>query len=599
MANMMHGRMAPAQRSKRGVMGMLRELFNYSSKLKLPTVISLIFAAVGAILTILGPNLLSRITDLISNALFGQIDLAAIGKLGGVLLAIYVVSAIFTYVEHYIMATVTLDLSRDLRQDLSRKINRVPMSYFNKVSYGDILSRVTNDVSTLQQAMANSLPSIISAGAQFVGCLVMMFLTEWRMALAAIGVTFLGFLAMALVMRRSQKYFVQRQRNLSTLNGYIEEMYSGHDVVRISRANEKIKDTFGQMNDKLYDAEWRSQFLSGIMQPLMTVVGNLGYVVVCVLGSALAMEGQISFGVIVAFILYVRLFTSPLSTLAQGMTQMQTAAAAGDHIFDFLQEEELSDETGKGSAPEHIRGEVEFDHVRFSYPDTPDKVIIKDFSAHIQPGQKVAIVGPTGAGKTTLVNLLMRFFEINSGSIKIDGVSTAEMTRESVHDLFSMVLQDTWLFEGTVRENLVYNKAGVTDQQLEEACRACGIYHFIETLPQGFDTVLDDSIAISAGQKQLLTIARAMIQDNPMLILDEATSSVDTRTEMITQRAMDRLTEHRTSFVIAHRLSTIKNADLILVLKDGDIIEQGSHDQLLAQGGFYADLYNSQFDQAS
>lgn len=599
MANMMHGRMSPAQRSKRGVMGMLRELFNYSSKLKLPTVISLIFAAVGAILTILGPNLLSRITDLISNALFGQIDLAAIGKLGGVLLAIYVVSAIFTYVEHYIMATVTLDLSRDLRQDLSRKINRVPMSYFNKVSYGDILSRVTNDVSTLQQAMANSLPSIISAGAQFVGCLVMMFLTEWRMALAAIGVTFLGFLAMALVMRRSQKYFVQRQRNLSTLNGYIEEMYSGHDVVRISRANEKIKDTFGQMNDKLYDAEWRSQFLSGIMQPLMTVVGNLGYVVVCVLGSALAMEGQISFGVIVAFILYVRLFTSPLSTLAQGMTQMQTAAAAGDHIFDFLQEEELSDETGKGSAPEHIRGEVEFDHVRFSYPDTPDKVIIKDFSAHIQPGQKVAIVGPTGAGKTTLVNLLMRFFEINSGSIKIDGVSTAEMTRESVHDLFSMVLQDTWLFEGTVRENLVYNKTGVTDQQLEEACRACGIYHFIETLPQGFDTVLDDSIAISAGQKQLLTIARAMIQDNPMLILDEATSSVDTRTEMITQRAMDRLTEHRTSFVIAHRLSTIKNADLILVLKDGDIIEQGSHDQLLAQGGFYADLYNSQFDQAS
>ena len=599
MANIMHGRMMPTKKSKRGVWGMLRELFRYSNKLKLPTVVSLVFAAVGAVLTILGPNLLSRITDLISNALFGQIDLAAIGKLGGILLAIYVVSALFTYAEHYIMATVTLDLSRDLRQDLSRKINRVPMSYFNKVSYGDILSRVTNDVSTLQQAMANSLPSIISAGAQFVGCLVMMFVTEWRMALAAIGVTFLGFLAMALVMRRSQRYFVQRQRNLSTLNGYIEEMYSGHDVVRISRANEKIKDTFGQMNDKLYDAEWRSQFLSGIMQPLMTVVGNLGYVVVCVLGAALAMEGQISFGVIVAFILYVRLFTSPLSTLAQGMTQMQTAAAAGDHIFDFLQEEELSDETGKGSAPEHIRGEVEFDHVRFSYPDTPDKVIIKDFSAHIQPGQKVAIVGPTGAGKTTLVNLLMRFFELNSGSIRIDGVPTSQMTRESVHNLFSMVLQDTWLFEGTVRENLVYNKQDVTDQQLEEACRACGIYHFIETLPQGFDTVLDDSIAISAGQKQLLTIARAMIQDNPMLILDEATSSVDTRTEMITQKAMDRLTEHRTSFVIAHRLSTIKNADLILVLKDGDIIEQGTHQQLLAQGGFYADLYNSQFEQAS
>lgn len=598
MANMMHGRMAPTQRSKRGVWGMLRELFSYSDKLKLPTAVSLVFAAVGAILTILGPNLLSRITDLISNALFGQIDLAAIGKLGGILLALYVVSALFTYAEHYIMATVTLDLSRDLRQDLSRKINRVPMSYFSKVSYGDILSRVTNDVSTLQQAMANSLPSIISAGAQFVGCLVMMFVTEWRMALAAIGVTFLGFLAMALVMRRSQRYFVQRQRNLSTLNGYIEEMYSGHDVVRLSRANDKIKETFGGMNRQLYDAEWRSQFLSGIMQPLMTVVGNLGYVVVCVLGATLAMEGQISFGVIVAFILYVRLFTSPLSTLAQGMTQMQTAAAAGDHIFDFLQEEELSDETGKDSAPNKIRGEVEFDHVRFSYPDHPDKVIIKDFSAHIRPGQKVAIVGPTGAGKTTLVNLLMRFFEINSGSIRIDGVPTSQMTRESVHDLFSMVLQDTWLFEGTVRENLVYNKQGVTDGQLEEACRACGIYHFIETLPQGFDTVLDDSIAISAGQKQLLTIARAMIQDNPMLILDEATSSVDTRTEMITQKAMDRLTEHRTSFVIAHRLSTIRNADLILVLKDGDIIEQGTHQQLLDQGGFYADLYNSQFEQA-
>ena len=589
---------APAK-SKRGIGGVLKELFTYSSKLKVPSAVAFLFAVAGAVLTIIVPNLLSQITDLISDALGGEIDMAAIGHIGVILLVIYGLSAVFTYVEHYIMATVTLELSRDMRQDLSRKINRVPMSYFSKVSYGDILSRVTNDVSTLQQALANSLPSMISAAAQFIGCLVMMFVTEWRMALAAIAVTLVGFLIMAAVMLRSQKYFSARQENLSVLNGYIEEMYSGHDVVRLSRANEQVKETFGGMNAALYDAEWRSQFLSGIMQPLMTIIGNLGYVVVCVLGSALAMSGEISFGVIVAFILYVRLFTSPLSTLAQGMTQMQTAAAAGDHIFDFLHEEELSDETGKRTALADVRGEVEFDHVRFSYPNDPDKIIIKDFSAHIRPGQKVAIVGPTGAGKTTLVNLLMRFFEINSGRIKIDGVPTSEMTRESVHDLFSMVLQDTWLFEGTVRENLVYNKTGVTDQQLEEACRACGIYHFIETLPQGFDTVLDDSIAISAGQKQLLTIARAMIQGNPMLILDEATSSVDTRTELITQQAMDRLTEHRTSFVIAHRLSTIKNADLILVLKDGDIIEQGTHDQLLARGGFYADLYNSQFEKAA
>ena len=596
MPGMMRGMQAPVK-SKRGIGGVLRELFSYSSKLKLPIAIALLFAVIGAVLTIIGPNLLSQITDLISNALDGEIDLAAIGRIGGILLTIYILSAVFTYVEHYIMATVTLDLSRNLRQDLSRKINRVPMSYFNKVSYGDILSRVTNDVSTLQQALANSMPSIISAVAQFVGCLVMMFVTEWRMALAAIAVTVLGFLIMGVVMLRSQKYFAARQTNLSTLNGYIEEMYSGHDVVRISRANRKVKETFGNMNAVLYDAEWRSQFLSGIMQPLMNIVGNLGYVVVCVLGATLAMSGEISFGVIVAFILYVRLFTSPLSTLAQGMTQMQTAAA--DHIFDFLHEEELSDETGKWRAPSPVRGEVEFEHVRFSYPDNPDKTIIKDFSAHVQPGQKVAIVGPTGAGKTTMVNLLMRFFEINSGNIKIDGMPISAMTRESVHDLFSMVLQDTWLFEGTVRENLVYNKTGVTDQQLEDACRACGIYHFIETLPEGFDTVLNDSIAISAGQKQLLTIARAMVQGNPMLILDEATSSVDTRTEQITQRAMDKLTEHRTSFVIAHRLSTIRNADLILVLKDGDIIEQGTHQELLTKGGFYAGLYNSQFESVS
>ena len=586
-------------RKRHSIADVLRELFNYNGKLILPTVVSLLFAAAGAVLTIIGPSLLSDITDIISDSIFAEIDLAAIGRIGVKLLIIYLISAVLTYVEHYIMATVTLELSRDLRRDLSRKINVVPMSYFNTVSYGDVLSRVTNDVSTLQQAMANSLPSMISSAAQFVGCLIMMFVTEWRMALAAVVITLAGFIIMGIAMLRSQKYFSARQTNLSSLNGYVEEIYSGHNVVRLSRANDQVKNEFGAMNDELYDADWHSQFLSGIMQPLMTVIGNLGYVSVCVIGAALVMDGEIGFGVIVAFIMYVRLFTSPLSTLAQGMTQMQTAAAAGGHIFSFLHAEELPEEPDKLDRPEEVRGEVEFEHVRFAYPGSPEKVIIKDFSAHIQPGQKVAIVGPTGAGKTTLVNLLMRFYEINSGSIKIDGVATSDMKREAVHNLFSMVLQDTWLFEGTVRDNLVYNKQGVTDEQLENACRACGIYHFIETLPKGFDTVLDDSIAISAGQKQLLTIARAMIQDNPMLILDEATSSVDTRTELVTQRAMDALTSHRTSFVIAHRLSTIKNADLILVLRDGDIIEQGTHEELLSKGGFYAELYMSQFEKSA
>ncbi|MGN0186008.1 MAG: ABC transporter ATP-binding protein [Aristaeellaceae bacterium] len=587
------------QESKRGIKGVLQELFSYSRTLKLPMIIALGLAVVGAILTIIGPNKLSKITDLISEGLTTQIDLAAIGRIGVLLLCLYIVSALVTYIEHYIMATVTLDLSKKLRKDLSRKINHVPMKCLGATSFGDILSRVTNDVSMLQQTLSNSLPSIVSAAAQFVGCLVMMFTTEWRMALAAVAVTLLGFLIMGLIVSKSQRYFIARQQSLGSLNGYIEEMYSGHDVVRLSRANRKVKARFSELNRAVYEANRKSQFLSGVMQPLMNVIGNLGYVVVCILGAALVIDGQISFGVITAFIMYVRLFTSPLSTIAQGMTQLQSAAAAGDRIFDFLQEEELPDESEKNKRLDHVRGEVEFDHVQFSYPDNLNKTIIRDFSAHVKPGQKVAIVGPTGAGKTTMVNLLMRFYDINSGDIRIDGVSTAELTRENVHSLFGMVLQDTWLFEGTVRENLTFNKEGVTDQELERACRACGIYHFVETLPQGFDTVLGSSISISAGQKQLFTIARAMVQNSPMLILDEATSSVDTRTELITQQAMDRLTEHRTSFVIAHRLSTIKNADLILVMKDGDIIEQGDHETLLKQGGFYADLYNSQFEKAS
>lgn len=598
-ANRMNGHMNVPEKSKRGIIGLIKELFIYSSKLKVPMIIAMCLAVGGAVLTIIGPNQLSRITDLISEGLFSSIDIAAIGKIGLLLLGMYLLSALFTYIQHYIMATITLNLSKELRRDLSYKINHVPMKCFGKYSHGDILSRVTNDVSTLQQALSNSLPSIISSAAQFIGCLIMMLVTEWRMALAAIAATLLGFGIMAVIMSRSQQYFISRQQSLGRLNGYVEEMYTGHDVVRISRANRKIKHVFDGMNRDVYDADRKSQFLSGVMQPLMNVIGNLGYVAVCVLGAALVLDGQISFGVITAFIMYVRLFTSPLSTIAQGMTQMQTAAAGGDRVFDFLQEEELEDESHKTAKLTNVRGEVEFDHVRFSYPDNPDKIIIKDFSAHVEPGQKVAIVGPTGAGKTTMVNLLMRFFEINSGDIRIDGVSTSQLTRENVHNLFGMVLQDTWLIEGTVRENLVYNNTGITDEQLEKACRACGIYHFIETLPDGFDTVLGENITISAGQKQLFTIARAMVQNSPMLILDEATSSVDTRTELITQEAMDKLTEHRTSFVIAHRLSTIKNANLILVMKDGDIIEQGDHETLLAKGGFYADLYNSQFDKAS
>ena len=595
----MRGGMQVPEKSKRGIGGVFRELLKFSPRLKLPMAVALLLAAAGTVLTIIGPNQLSRMTDLISDSLYGEIDMQAIGQVGILLLVIYGASGLLTYLEHYIMATVTLKLSKNLRGALSEKINRVPMEYFNRTTHGDILSRVTNDVSTLQQTIANSLPSMMTAVVQFTGCLLMMFVTEWRMAFSAVLVTILGFGVMGLIISKSQSHFVARQKNLGKLNGYIEEMYSGHDVVRISRANEKIKENFGKMNADVYQSDWKSQFLSGVMQPLMSVVGNLGYVAVCIVGSILAMNGEISFGVIIAFIMYVRLFTSPLTTMAQGMTNLQSAAAAGDRVFDFLQEEELSDESGKKDAPEEIRGEVVFDHVRFAYPDKPEKVIIKDFSAHVLPGQKVAIVGPTGAGKTTLVNLLMRFYEVNGGSISIDGTPITQIRRSELHGMFGMVLQDTWLFQGTVRENLVYNKEGVTDEQLERACRACGIHSFVEALPEGFDTVLSENITISAGQKQLFTIARAMIQNSPMLILDEATSSVDTRTEAITQRAMDKLSEKRTSFVIAHRLSTIRNADMILVLKDGDIIEQGTHEELLEKGGFYAELYQSQFASAN
>ena len=562
-------------------------------------VFALVLAALSAVMTIIGPNKIGDMATIMSDGLMTGIDLNAIAKVGIFLAVIYGLSALFGFAQHYIMSVVTLKMSYKMRGELSEKINRVPQKYFNTTSQGDILSRITNDVSTLQQGLTNSLPTIISAATQFIGCLIMMFATEWRLALISLCVTLFGMAALVLIMSKSQRYFAARQQSLGELNGYVEEMYSGHEVVRISRAGRRVGEKFDQLNAAVYDANWRSQFLSGVMQPLMNVIGNISYVAVCVMGSILALNGTIQFGVIVSFILYVRLFTSPLTQIAQGMTNMQTASASAHRIFDFLESEELSDESGKPVHEVQTRGQVTFDHVRFSYPDSPDKVIIKDFSAVVQPGQKVAIVGPTGAGKTTMVNLLMRFFEINAGSISIDGVKTSDMRREDVHSLFGMVLQDTWLFEGTVRENLVYNMEGITDEQLETVCRACGLDKFVHALPNGFDTVLSDSTSISAGQKQLLTIARAMLQNAPMLILDEATSSVDTRTELLIQRAMDKLTKGRTSFVIAHRLSTIKNADMILVMKDGDVIESGTHDELMNKGGFYAELYNSQFEQAA
>ena len=560
---------------------------------------ALLFAVASAVITIIGPDKVGEIATIMSDGLFGKIDLAAIAKIGVTLALLYCLSAALGFLQQYIMASVTLKMSYRLRGELSEKINRVPQTYFLGTSQGDILSRITNDVSTLQQGLTNSLPTIIAAVTQFFGCLIMMFVTEWRLALISLAVTLIGMAALAVIVKRSQRYFADRQKCLGELNGYVEETYSGHEVIKISRAGEKVKKTFDGLNVNVYNANWKSQFLSGIMQPLMSVIGNVAYVAVCVAGSVLAINGSIDFGVIVSFILYVRLFTSPLTQIAQGLTNLQTASASAHRIFDFLESEELPDESGKTAELKEVRGEVEFEHVRFAYPDAPDKTIIKDFSAKVSPGQKVAIVGPTGAGKTTMVNLLMRFFEINDGDIKIDGVSLKDLKRENIHDVFSMVLQDTWLFEGTIRENLVYNMQGITDERLEEVCKACGLDKFVHSLPDGFDTVLSESTSISAGQKQLLTIARAMLQNAPMLILDEATSSVDTRTELMIQRAMDELTKGRTSFVIAHRLSTIKNADLILVMKEGDIIESGTHDELMKKGGFYSELYNSQFEKAA
>ncbi|QJC50722.1 ABC transporter ATP-binding protein [Paenibacillus albicereus] len=596
MGGPMGGGMAPGDKAK-DFRATLRKLAAYCRKYMPIIVLSLVLALAGSALNVIGPDLLRDITDKIQEGIRGTIDIDAINRIVLLLAALYGAGLIFNYAQGFIMATVTQRITNKMRTEISAKINRMPLRYFDSTSYGNVLSRVTNDIDMIGQTLNNSLGMLVSSVALFVGALVMMVYTNWILALTAVVSTILGFALMSVIMKHSQRYFVAQQEVLGRLNGHIEETYSGHAVVKAYNAEDEAKAAFHDLNGKLYGSAWKSQFMSGLMMPIMGFVGNLGYVAICVVGAMLVTSDSISIGTIVAFMIYIRLFTQPLGQIAQAATNLQAAAAAGERVFEFLEEEELADEGGKTAKLANVKGDVEFRHVRFGY--AADKDVIKDFSMKAEAGQKIAIVGPTGAGKTTLVNLLMRFYELNGGEILVDGMPIDRMTREDVHSLFSMVLQDTWLFEGTIRDNIAFSRPDVTDAQIEEACRAVGLDHFIRTLPEGYGTVLGDRASLSAGQKQLLTIARAMIDDAPLLILDEATSSVDTRTELLIQRAMDRLSAGKTSFVIAHRLSTIKNADRILVMKDGDILETGTHDELLARGGFYAELYNSQFEQVS
>ena len=573
------------------------DLMGYCRKYLPAIVIAVVSAAAGAILNLIGPGKVADMTNLITQGMMGNIDVGAVVEIAGLLVCLYGLGWLFSVIQGVIMATVTQRVSKSLRTDISQKINRLPLRYFDQTSTGNILSRVTNDVDTIGQTLNQSVGTLVTASTMFVGSLVMMFYTNAIMAFSAVLAAVAGFGLMMLIISHSQKFFREQQRELGALNGHIEETYSGHNVVKAYNGEKAAKAEFHRMNQQLYHCAWKSQFMSGLMQPLMGFVGNLGYVAVCVTGAILTMNGTISFSVIVAFMLYVRLFTQPLSQLAQAATSLQSAAAASERVFEFLGEAELEDESSVCIQLMDADGNVDFDHVHFGYDE--GKSIIQDFSASVKAGQKIAIVGPTGAGKTTLVNLLMRFYEPQGGEIRIDGTATRLLTRENIHNLFGMVLQDTWIFEGSIKENIIYSKANVTDEQVITACKAVGLHHFIKTLPQGYDTVLDENANLSAGQRQLVTIARAMIEDAPMLILDEATSSVDTRTEILIQNAMDKLMAGRTSFVIAHRLSTIKNADMILVMKDGDIVESGTHKELLTKSGFYAELYNSQFEAAS
>jgi ATP-binding cassette subfamily B multidrug efflux pump len=581
-----------------------KKILAYARKYIPIMIIAGICAICGVVASLIGPKVLEKITNAITAGFAGiyngkgwSLDVGLINGLCVTLLLIYAGGAVLNGIQGYSMAVVSQKLSNSFRRSISEKINRLPLKYFDTISYGNIMSRITNDVDTLSMSLNQSLGQLVTSVTTLIGALIMMFVTNWILAAVAIFSTLFGFVFVRKILSHTQKYFQANQRLLGEINGHIEETYAGHNIVKAFNGEKIAKATFKEINDKLYYSNWKSQFLSGLMMPLMNFIGNFGYVAVCVVGALLAKNGSIEFGVIVAFIVYVRMFTHPLQQIAQVATTLQSTAAAGERVFEFLDETDMEDESGKTTKLADVKGDVSFDHVKFGYD--PGKTIIKDFSVDIKAGQKVAIVGPTGAGKTTIVNLLMRFYETESGGICIDGVPTSELTRENVHDLFCMVLQDTWLFEGTIKENIIYSKKGVTDEEVKNACKAVGLHHFIRTLPHSYDTVLNEAASLSAGQKQLLTIARAMIENAPLLILDEATSSVDTRTEVLVQRAMDQLMKGRTSFVIAHRLSTIRNADIILVMKDGDIIESGSHDELIRKGGFYAELYNSQFEQAS
>ncbi|QQK07094.1 ABC transporter ATP-binding protein [Miniphocaeibacter halophilus] len=593
-ANTQSGKYAKAKDFKKA----WGQLLGYFKVYGIQTIVAIIFSFVGTIMLLNGPRRLGEISDLILAGIKGEMDFAAIEKICYTLVALYLIGAGLLYLQEFFMVTVIQGVSKKLRKDISIKINKLPLRYFDSTTLGDIMSRATNDVDLISQSLNQSIGSLAGAIAMFFGSLYMMFRTNPILTLTAIASTIVGFSLMIIIMSKSQKYFTRQQQSLGEMNGYVEEMYGAHTIIKVYNAEGEIKEEFNEINDDLYDSAWKSQFISGIMNPIMGFIGNFGYVAVSVVGAIMVAKGMMNFGVIVSFMIYIRQFTNPLTTIAQAATSLQSTAAASERVFEFLGEEELEDESYKTKSinPKEVNGNVEFEHVRFGYDE--DKIIIKDFSAEAKAGQKVAIVGPTGAGKTTLVNLLMRFYELNSGKISVDGVDIKEITRENVHDLFCMVLQDTWIFEGTIKENIKYSKTNVSDEEVVKACKAVGLDHYIRTLPKGYNTVLDNKTNLSQGQKQLMTIARAMVENAPMLILDEATSSVDTRTEVIIQKAMDKLMEGRTSFVIAHRLSTIKNSDMIFVMDNGDIIESGNHEELMAKNGFYTNLYNSQFEQA-